>query len=78
MVKMYKNGQEVEVFMDNYIPCLNNAPLFSNARGNELWVMILEKAWAKLHGSYGRITAGFAHNVMRDMTGAPSYDLEVD
>ena len=64
--------------MDSYIPCNYKEPCFSKANGNELWVIILEKAWAKLHGSYERIEAGFAHNVMRDMTGAPSYDLEVD
>ena len=64
--------------MDNYIPCLDGAPCFSKANGNELWVIILEKAWAKLHSSYERIEAGFAHEVMRDLTGGPSYDLDID
>ena len=73
-----KNGESVEVVMDNYIPCLDGAPCFSKANGNELWVIILEKAWAKLHSSYERIEAGFAHEVMRDLTGGPSYDLDVD
>ena len=41
-------------------------------------MIILEKAWAKVHGSYERIEAGFAHEVMRDLTGAPSYDVDVD
>jgi len=40
--------------------------------------LILEKVWAKLHGSYERIEAGFAHNVMTDLTGAPSFDLDID
>jgi len=77
-IKMFKNGIHREVVMDNHIPCLNGAPCFSKANGNELWVIILEKAWAKLHGSYERIEAGFAHEVMRDLTGAPSYDFEID
>jgi len=64
--------------MDNYIPCSDGEPCFSKANGNELWVIILEKAWAKLHGSYERIEAGFAHEVMRDLTGAPSYDIDAD
>jgi len=64
--------------MDNYIPCLDDEPCFSKANGNELWVIILEKAWAKLHGSYERIEAGFAHEVMRDLTGAPSWELEIE
>lgn len=64
--------------MDNYIPCHYGAPCFSKANGNELWVIILEKAWAKLHGSYERIEAGFAHEVMTDLTGAPSFDVDVE
>lgn len=75
---MYKNGELTEVVMDDYVPCLDGAPCFSKANGNELWVIILEKAWAKLHGSYERIEAGHAHEVMRDLTGAPSYDVDVD
>lgn len=40
--------------------------------------MLLEKAWAKLHGSYERIEAGFAENVLRDLTGAPSEVIHND
>lgn len=35
-------------------------------------MLIMEKAWAKLHGSYERIEAGLADNVFRDLTGAPT------
>jgi len=77
-VRMYKNGVYQEVVIDNYIPCCDGAPCFSSANGNELWVIILEKAWAKMHGSYERVEAGLAHEVMRDLTGAPSYDVDVD
>ena len=77
-VKLYKNGEWSEVVMDNYIPCIDGDACFSKANGNELWVIILEKAWAKLHGSYERIEAGHSHEVMRDLTGAPSYDIEID
>lgn len=38
--------------MDDYIPCDDKQPAFSQANGNELWVILLEKAWAKMHGSY--------------------------
>lgn len=32
----------------------------------------MEKAWAKVHGSYERIEAGFAEQALRDLTGAPT------
>ena len=35
--------------------------------------MLLEKAYAKIHGSYKRIEYGFPHHAMRDLTGCPSY-----
>lgn len=74
-VHIWKNGERKEVVMDDYFPCEDGDPCFSKANGNELWVLMLEKAWAKLHGSYERIEAGHAHNVMNDLTGAPSFDL---
>ena len=64
--------------IDDFIPCDRGQVVFSAANGNELWVILLEKAWAKLHGSYERIEAGFAENVMRDLTGAPTEVIECD
>lgn len=71
-IEICKNGTWREVVIDDYFPCDMNEPVFSHAHGNELWVMLLEKAWAKLHGSYERIEAGLAENVFRDLTGAPA------
>ena len=77
-VVVKKNGEAKEVVVDDYFPCQYGEPCFSKANGNELWVLILEKVWAKLHGSYERIEAGFAHNVMTDLTGAPSFDVDIE
>jgi calpain-15 len=77
-VKQWKNGELREVVVDDYVPCSFGEPCFSKANGNELWVIILEKVWAKLHGSYERIEAGHAHNVMTDLTGAPAFDIDIE
>lgn len=74
-VTLYKNGVAQEIIMDNYIPCRDGRPCFSRANGNELWVLMMEKAWAKVHGTYERIEAGQCSDAMRDLTGAPSYSL---
>ena len=50
-----------------------NQPAYSQANGPELWVLLFEKAWAKIHGSFARIEAGSAHLTMRDLTGGPGY-----
>ena len=74
---MTKDGAKVEVILDNYIPCRNRngftKPCFSASNSNELWVIMLEKAWAKLHHDYVKIIAGLSHETFRDMTGAPSW-----
>jgi calpain-15 len=46
--------------MDEFIPAIGNAPAFSKAVGPEMWVVLLEKAWAKLYSSFKRIEAGYA------------------
>jgi len=77
-IQMWKNGEQKEVVIDEFFPCDELGPCFSKANGNELWVLILEKCWAKLHGSYERIEAGFSHNVMTDLTGAPAFDIDME
>ena len=60
--------------VDDFIPCKDGRIIFSHAHDNELWVMLLEKAWAKIHGSYARIIGGQAHETLRDLTGAPAWE----
>lgn len=78
-VKFCKNGEWVTVTVDDYFPCYpEGEPLFARAHGNELWVMLLEKAYAKLHGNYYLLRGGFSHEALLDLTGCPtiSYDLD--
>jgi hypothetical protein len=72
-VTLFKNGAKMQVMVDDHIVCKNAEPVFSKANGPELWVLIAEKAWAKIHGSFERIEGGMAHLTMRDLTGAPAY-----
>lgn len=69
----------MRVVLDDFIPCtVDGYPAFTQNKGPELWVIFLEKAWAKVHGSYERIVAGIVHQTMRDLTGAPSYEYIID
>lgn len=78
-IKFCKNGEWVEVTIDDLIPCYPfGGPLFSKAHGNEMWVMLIEKAYSKLHGNYFTLRGGFANEGMIDLTGCPStnYDFK--
>jgi calpain-15 len=70
---MAKGGVRHIVTIDDYFPCsVTGGPIFSrSSEPTELWVMILEKAYAKLHGSYYTLRGGFALEVLMDLTGAP-------
>jgi len=72
-MKICKNGEWVEITVDDYFPCFpNGPPMFSKGHGNELWVLLLEKAYAKIHGSYRNIVGGLPHEAMMDLTGCPT------
>jgi calpain-15 len=78
-IKICKNGEWMEVTIDDYFPCSpEGGPVFSRSNGNELWVLLLEKAYAKVHGNYFTLRGGFANEGMMDLTGSPTecFDFE--
>ena len=67
------NGIWKLVLVDDYIPCYGSWGknfAFSSAHGNEMWVILLEKAWAKLNGNYARVIGGDPHEVFEVLTNA--------
>lgn len=64
-VKLCKNGTWQNVRVDDMFPCYpGGGPIYSRSNGNELWVILLEKAFAKIHGSYAAIKSGWAYEAM--------------
>lgn len=53
-------------------------PYFARIGGNgdSLWGPILEKAFAKIKGSYAATTGGFTVTGIRALTGAPTFDFD--
>lgn len=45
---------------------------YSKAKLNQLWVPFIEKAYAKMHGSYKAISGGHVAEAFLDLTGAPT------
>jgi len=72
VVRLYVCGQYVDVTVDDYFPVDKNGKLvFAGSKNRELWVMLLEKAWAKIHGSYTAIENGDTRESLSAITGAP-------
>lgn len=77
--KFCKNGEWVTVTVDDFFPCYpEGEPIFAKCHGNELWVMLLEKAYAKLHGNYYLLRGGFVNEALLDLTGCPSISYDID
>lgn len=61
----------VTVTVDDYVPCRKgtNDPVFAKPHGPEMWACILEKAFAKVVGSYGNLEGGHPLWALEAMTG---------
>lgn len=80
MARMMYGGVYQEVIVDDFIPINpHNGSLYgaAPAGGKEIWVIILEKCWAKLCGSYAESEGGLPNEVMRPLTSAPTYTYGV-
>jgi len=73
-VKFLICGIPVEIVLDDYFPCNDSKNLlYSRPLTNELWFLLLEKAFAKLYGSYNEIRNVYISEALELMTGMPSY-----
>eukprot|EP00597_Dinobryon_sp_UTEXLB2267_P014099 CAMPEP_0170121530 /NCGR_PEP_ID=MMETSP0020_2-20130122/15957_1 /TAXON_ID=98059 /ORGANISM="Dinobryon sp., Strain UTEXLB2267" /LENGTH=848 /DNA_ID=CAMNT_0010351931 /DNA_START=146 /DNA_END=2692 /DNA_ORIENTATION=- len=66
-------GSWQTVIVDDYFPCVpGGGPCYTRCQNIEhIWVQLLEKAYAKLFGSYRAIKMGWFMDALVDLTGAP-------
>ena len=67
------------VVVDDWIPCeARGKPAFATSRKiNELWVSVLEKAYAKIHGSYEALEGGLVQDALVDLTGGAGEEIDM-
>eukprot|EP00698_Gefionella_okellyi_P022063 TRINITY_DN725_c0_g1_i3.p1 TRINITY_DN725_c0_g1~~TRINITY_DN725_c0_g1_i3.p1 ORF type:complete len:1823 (+),score=496.75 TRINITY_DN725_c0_g1_i3:2151-7619(+) len=84
LMQFFKNGEWRKVVIDDYFPAEPGptpTPAFVHSKRfesrPELWMMLLEKAYAKLHGSYEAIELGSVAHAFVDLTGGAGEDINM-
>ena len=72
-IYLYLLGEKVRITVDDFIPLTSwKAFALAHSKTNEMWISLLEKAMAKMHGRYECIEAGQLITGLRAVTGAPA------
>lgn len=72
-VWMNFHGKWELVIIDDYFPSWKGKHIFasSNQKQNEIWTLIIQKAFAKLNGGYYKLEMGIIGEAFMTLTGAP-------
>ena len=63
------NNKISKIYLDDYFPynIRKNKLVFCKSFNNEIWLMLLEKAWAKIKGSYYNMDNGSPFDVLKSL-----------
>ena len=80
LLKFFVNGIPTPVIVDDHFPVKPNSThiCFAYSKDEELWVSLLEKGWAKLHGTYARVESGIPCFACSHLTGVPAESINHD
>jgi len=72
VIRIFKNFNWIYVIIDERIPVdkTTKLPVFGSCeKPHEMWVALIEKAYAKLHGCYGNLISGYIDEGIQELTG---------
>ncbi|XP_051723019.1 calpain-14 [Ctenopharyngodon idella] len=76
--KFWRFGSWVDVVIDDKLPTIDGQLAFVQSKTpNEFWPALLEKAYAKVCGSYAAMDAGNISEAITDFTGGPHMTIKL-
>ncbi|TRY92480.1 hypothetical protein DNTS_028185 [Danionella cerebrum] len=76
--RFWRFGSWVDVVIDDKLPTINGQLVFVHSKTqNEFWPALLEKAYAKVCGSYADMDAGHIADALKDFTGGPHMSIDL-
>ncbi|XP_062379537.1 calpain-3-like [Sardina pilchardus] len=76
--RFWRFGKWVDVVIDDKLPTIDGRLIFVNSGTNELWAVLMEKAYAKVCGSYADMNAGTVAEALKDFTGGIHLTFKLD
>jgi len=77
-IRFFVRGKPWLITVDDKLLFEDGALLYAQPGDNgAMWAPLLEKAWAKMKGSYAQTNGGFVVSGLRMLTGAPTFTYQL-